>query len=130
MIKHGYFYWNELMTRDVQKTKDFYTATLGWSFRDMPMGDGSTYTLIVDGETNLGGVMNMDGNPQFDGVPEGWVAYIAVDDIDSAVAKVADSGGTVAQPPFDVPGVGRIAMIQQPGGAMIGWMTPPDMAPG
>ena len=128
MIKHGYFYWNELMTRDVQQTKDFYAATLGWTFRDMPMGNGVTYTLIVDGETNIGGVMNMAGNPQFEGVPEGWVSYIAVDDIDAAVARVAKAGGTITQPPFDVPGVGRIAMIQQPGGAMIGWMTPPDMA--
>ncbi len=127
MIKHGYFYWNELMTRDVQQTKDFYSTALGWTFQDMPMPDGSVYTLIVDGETNIGGVMSMAGNPQFEGVPEGWVAYIAVDDVDARVAKAKKAGGTIAQPPFDVPGVGRIAMIQQPGGAMIGWMTPPDM---
>jgi predicted enzyme related to lactoylglutathione lyase len=29
--------------------------------------------------------------------------------------------------PFDVPGVGRIAMLQEPGGAGIGWMTPARM---
>jgi uncharacterized protein len=28
------------------------------------------------------------------------------------------------KPPFDVPNVGRIAIVQQPGGAGIGWMTP------
>jgi uncharacterized protein len=26
--------------------------------------------------------------------------------------------------PFDVPGVGRIAILSEPGGAGIGWMTP------
>ena len=28
------------------------------------------------------------------------------------------------KPIFDVPGVGRIAILMQPGGAGIGWMTP------
>jgi uncharacterized protein len=28
--------------------------------------------------------------------------------------------------PFDVPGVGRIAMLTEPGGAGIGWMTPAE----
>ena len=26
--------------------------------------------------------------------------------------------------PFDVPKVGRIAILRQPGGAMVAWMTP------
>jgi predicted enzyme related to lactoylglutathione lyase len=28
------------------------------------------------------------------------------------------------KPAFDVPGVGRIVILLQPGGAGIGWMTP------
>ena len=28
------------------------------------------------------------------------------------------------KPAFDVPGVGRMAFIEEPGGAMIGWITP------
>ena len=29
--------------------------------------------------------------------------------------------------PFDVPGTGRIAILKEPGGAAIGWMTPAPM---
>jgi uncharacterized protein len=28
------------------------------------------------------------------------------------------------KPIFDVPGVGRIAILTEPGGAGVGWMTP------
>ena len=38
---HGKFYWNELMTRDVERAKKFYADTLGWSFDGMPMPGGT-----------------------------------------------------------------------------------------
>jgi len=31
------------------------------------------------------------------------------------------------RPIFDIPNVGRIAIIKEPGGAGIGWMTPPNV---
>jgi len=59
--------------------------------------------------------------------PSHWLSYIAVDDVDTRVASVAGAGGTVVRAPWDVAGVGRIALVQDPSGAMIGWMTPsPD----
>lgn len=127
MPKHGYFYWNERRTHKPAEVRKFYEDTLGWTFQDMPMADGSTYTLIVDGETNIGGLMDMSQDPQFKNVSEGWTAFIAVDDVDARVAKAEKAGGKILAPPFDVPGVGRIAMLIEPGGAEIGWMTPPDM---
>ncbi len=51
---HGQFHWNELNTRNVEQAKNFYAATLGWSFDAMPM-DGWTYWLaLVDGEPVAG----------------------------------------------------------------------------
>ena len=41
MADHGTFYWNELMTRDAEKAKAFYGATLGWTFDAMPMPEGA-----------------------------------------------------------------------------------------
>jgi predicted enzyme related to lactoylglutathione lyase len=40
------------------------------------------------------------------------------------VKAAVAAGAKVCREAFDVPSVGRIAMIQEPGGAMIGWMTP------
>jgi hypothetical protein len=52
------------------------------------------------------------------------MAYIAVDDIDARLAKAEANGATVLRPAFDVPGIGRIAILQDPSGGAIGWMTP------
>jgi predicted enzyme related to lactoylglutathione lyase len=52
------------------------------------------------------------------------MSYIAVDDVDARVGKATKAGAKLMKPAFDVPGVGRIAILTQPGGAGIGWMTP------
>lgn len=122
---HGHFHWNELMTRDVARAKKFYADALGWRYNSMPMPDGGTYTLaMVDGEP-VGGIFAING-PQYTDVPEAWMAYIAVDDVDARVKKATKAGAKVMKPAFDVPGVGRIVMLLEPGGAGIGWMTPAD----
>jgi predicted enzyme related to lactoylglutathione lyase len=63
-------------------------------------------------------------SPQFDGVPECWMAYLAVDDVDARVKKAVAAGAKLMRPIWDVPGVGRIAILTEPGGAGVGWMTP------
>ena len=52
------------------------------------------------------------------------MSYLAVDDVDKRVAKAVKAGAKLMKPIFDVPDVGRIAMLTEPGGAGIGWMTP------
>ena len=120
--QHGEFYWNELMTRDPEKAKKFYADTLGWSFEAMPMQNG-TYWLAKMGDAMVGGIFPLNA-PQFDGVPESWMSYLAVDDVDARVKKATAAGATLMRPIFEVPGVGRIAILKEPGGAGIGWMTP------
>lgn len=121
---HGAFYWNELMTRDVEQAKRFYADALGWSYDSMDMPDG-TYWVIKAGDKTVGGMFEL-AKPEFDGVAEQWMSYIAVDDVDARVAKAERAGAEIKRPPFDVPGVGRIAMLEQPGGAGIGWITPAE----
>ncbi len=52
------------------------------------------------------------------------MSYIAVDDVDARVKKAQSRGATLMKPIFDIPGVGRIAILREPGGAGIGWITP------
>lgn len=120
---HGTFYWNELMTRDVERAKNFYTDTLGWGFNAMPMPGGGSYWIAMVGDEPVGGIFDISG-PEFGPVPESWMSYIAVDDVDARVAKAAKAGAKLMKPVFEVPGVGRIAVLMEPGGAGIGWMTP------
>lgn len=119
---HGHFYWNELMTRDAEKAKKFYSGAIGWTFEAMAMPD-NTYWVAKMGNAYVGGLFALT-SPQFDGVPEGWMSYLAVDDVDARVKKATAAGAKLMRPIFDVPGVGRIAILTEPGGAGIGWMTP------
>jgi predicted enzyme related to lactoylglutathione lyase len=62
--------------------------------------------------------------PQFKSMPERWVSILAVDDVDARLKKATAAGAKVMKPPFDIPDVGRVAYLEEPGGAMIGWLTP------
>jgi predicted enzyme related to lactoylglutathione lyase len=50
--------------------------------------------------------------------------YIAVDDVDARAKKAVAAGAKIMKPAFDVPDVGRILILKEPGGAGIGWITP------
>jgi len=119
---HGTFYWNERTSRDVEGTKKFYADTMGWSFDAMPMPGGTYWIAKMDGQP-VGGLFDI-GGPDYKGMPEGWMSYIAVDDVDARVKKATTAGAKLMKPVFDVPGVGRIAILTEPGGAGVGWMTP------
>jgi uncharacterized protein len=120
---HGKFYWNELMTRDVERAKRFYAETMGWSFDATPGAGEGTYWIAKMGGEPVAGLFDISG-PEYQSVPESWMPYIAVDDVDARVKKATKAGAKVMKPAFDVPGVGRIVVLLEPGGAGIGWMTP------
>jgi predicted enzyme related to lactoylglutathione lyase len=122
MTRHGMFHWNELNTTEPKRACEFYAATLGWTFDAMPM-PGFEYYVAKSGDEMVCGIFEMKG-PDFVGIPNHWFAYIAVDDVDARVAKAVAAGGTVRRPAWDVPGVGRIAIVADPTAAVIGWMTP------
>ena len=122
---HGKFIWNELNTHDAEASKAFLAATLGWSFEAMPMPD-FTYWVVKNGEERIGGIFEFH-EPACENAPEHWLTYVAVDDVDTRCKKASAAGARMLREPFDVPGVGRIAIVQQPGGAAVAWMTPKDM---
>ncbi|HZL42020.1 MAG TPA: VOC family protein [Verrucomicrobiae bacterium] len=118
MGQPGRFCWNELVTTDVAAAKTFYAGLLGWTTE--VFGSGMDYTLLKKGDGTVGGLMKC---PQ-PGVPAHWLAYVMVEDVDGSAAKAAKLGGKVVAPPFDVPEVGRIAVVLDPQGAAIGLFKP------
>jgi uncharacterized protein len=120
---HGTFYWNELMTRNVERAKQFYGDAMGWTFDAMPMGDGATYWIAKMGDEEVAGIFDIS-SPEYEEVDESWMSYIAVDNVDARAEKAVKAGARIMKPAFDVPGVGRIVILMEPGGASIGWMTP------
>jgi predicted enzyme related to lactoylglutathione lyase len=123
MGAHGNFCWNELVTHDADRAKKFYAETIGWSFDPMPTDDDGTYWVAKQGDKMVGGIFEMKGE-DFAGVPEGWMPYLAVDDVDARVKKALAASAELMRPLFDIPRIGRIAILREPGGAGVGWMTP------
>ncbi len=120
MSTQGTFVWNELATSDVEGAARFYTQTIGWSVQEFPMPDGNVYRIFMDGEENRGGLMSLEQLP--DGTPPHWMSYIGVDDVDGTCEKAKAAGGQVVNGPFDIPGVGRMAVIVDAQGAAISIM--------
>jgi uncharacterized protein len=120
---HGTFHWNELMARDIAAAKKFYSDTIGWTYDGMPMPGGQTYWVAKMGDQPVAGLFDISG-PDYKAVPDGWMPYLAVDDVDARTKKAVAAGARVMKPAFDVPGVGRIVILMEPGGAGVGWITP------
>jgi uncharacterized protein len=122
MAAHGNFHWTELMTHDVEGAKIFFGGIVGWTYEAMPMGD-MTYWIAKKGDLPVGGIFELKG-PHFENIADKWVPYLSVDDIDASVKKATADGAKVLIPAMTVPGVGRFGVLQQPGGAVIGFVTP------
>lgn len=121
----GSFVWDELIVDDVEAAKAFYAATTGWGAQAWPGGE-LPYTLFTVGEQQAAGLMERPADMP---MPPCWLAYVTVDDLAATAARVAELGGTVHAPPFSVPGVGEIAVIGDPQGAVLG-LIQPDMSGG
>ena len=67
-------------------------------------------------------IMDMNG-PDFTHLPPHWFSCIGVDDVNARVAKAETAGANILRPPFEVPDVGRIAILEYPTGAAVGWMS-------
>lgn len=109
------FVWHECNVPDAAAAKEFYTNLLGWTSTDYDMGEMGTYTMFVNNDIPVGGIMATVGEMAH--VPPHWSVYMACNDVDAGAAKAAEMGATVVVPAFDVPSVGRMSLIQDPQGA-------------
>lgn len=113
--KAGEVCWRELRTKDLSAATEFYSKLFGWTMEQSKVTD-TPYREIIAGGSAIGGMMSMDGD-DWGGAPSHWANYIAVDNADATAEKITASGGSVRVPPFDAPGVGRMAMVADPSGA-------------
>jgi hypothetical protein len=109
----GMFCWIELTTNDAAAAKSFYSSVFGWTINDMPIPDGSVYTMLqVDGH-DLGALYENKEHPP------AWNSYVNVTNVDDSAKKAQDLGANLIAPPFDVMDVGRMAVIADPQGASL-----------
>jgi predicted enzyme related to lactoylglutathione lyase len=125
----GCFVWFDLNTSEPAAAVDFYTQLVGWGTQKWE-GGGMPYTMWANGDTPLGGVLQLPEEAKSAGAPPHWIAYVAVPDVDATVGRVGELGGGVLHPPTDIPTVGRFAVIADPQGAVIAVFAPAEPGPG
>ena len=119
-IPIGHVVWHDLLTNDVEAAKRFYAGLLDWTYEiehaaEFAWASGEfDYPLILAGGEAHGGFVNPGV-----GTSSEWLSYVTVDDVDRVAAKAGNLGAGIEKEPFDVPGVGRSAVIRDPEGALI-----------
>jgi len=107
----------ELCTPDTAKAKEFYGQLFGWEFNDVDMGS-MIYSTFKPSSGPGGGIFSMPGMPTF------WLAYVGVDDINAATEKAKSLGATIHKGPDEIPNVGWMTILVDPGGATIALFQP------
>lgn len=120
----GDFIWYELMTTDGEGAKAFYDSVVGWNIGEgAPEFNGYRMIGRSDGKF-AGGVLPLTDEMQQHGARPTWLGYIHVANVDGAVRDIEQAGGKALMPAFDIPNVGRIAMVADPQGAPFYVMKP------
>jgi hypothetical protein len=116
-------WWHELNTWEPEIALAFYGRTLGWQFDPSPLPDGGTYWIAKKDNRPVGGVFELT-EPEYSGIPSHWMTYMAVSDISRAEADTSKAGGEVMRSAARVPGVGKLAVVTDSTGALIGLIEP------
>jgi predicted enzyme related to lactoylglutathione lyase len=113
----GSLCWSEVMTRDAEADKAFYTAVFGWHpGRPQFEGAPDSYTVWQLDGRNVGGMMQMSDEYFPAEIPPHWGVCFAVADCDATVEKARELGATVTNEPVSMP-IGRFAGLVDPQGA-------------
>jgi predicted enzyme related to lactoylglutathione lyase len=119
VMVHGVICHVEIPSDDVGSARQFFADVFGWTFEEMPMGEG-TYTMY---QTRQGGIGGGITTPP-PGAPKQVVNYILVNDIAPVLEQVRRAGGDVVTPTMEIPGAGWMAHFTDPDGNVFGLWKP------
>lgn len=117
----GALCWADLNTPDPQRASEFYSQLFGWKLETAEK-DASGYLHIKNGEHFIGGIQPASQrNP---GAPPHWLAYVLSNDCDATAVAAKKMGAKFYLPPMTMEGVGRMAVVSDPQGAVFAIFQP------
>lgn len=120
----GTFCWVELGTTNGEAAKKFYTELFGWGFTDNPVGPNMVYTMLkLDGK-DVGALYQLSSEMTAEGIPPHWLSYVSVADADESARQIKALGGKLKKEPLDVFDIGRMAVVEDPTGAVFALWQP------
>ncbi|GAA1903369.1 VOC family protein [Streptomyces sodiiphilus] len=106
--------WADVMVPDPDAARAFYSELMGWMFEEPDPNVGG-YTSASRDDKAVAAVM-----PQPEPAPTAWGVYLSVPDIEATVERVRAGGGQIMTEPMPIADIGTMAVIADPGGAVIG----------
>ena len=117
----GTFSWTDLGTTDAAGAKTFYGGLFGWELEDLPVPDAPPYTMARIGGQAVCALYERSAEQPG---PPAWLSYVTVEDADATASRAGELGATVISEPFDVMEAGRMAVLQDPTGAVFAIWQP------
>ena len=111
----GRFNWHELLTKDPEAARRFYTAVVGWGTQIFESSN-PPYTMWMAGDTPVGGIQKLPDEAAAHGAPSSWLTYIETQDVDETVDHATRLGAQIFVRATDIPNVGRFAVLADPQG--------------
>ncbi len=128
----GKIIWRDLLTHDPEASQRFYAGLFGWEFESIGGASGlksdSVYTLIRHNGRLIGGMIDTVALNGRNDISQ-WIVLMSVDDVESAAAKFSTSGGEVITPPTDLQRRGKVAVVGDAEGALLGLLQTRDGDP-
>lgn len=122
----GQFSWTDLMTPEPEQARTFYSGLFGWDAKDMQTPTGPPYTMFLLHGQVVAGLGSQPPRLREAGIPPAWTSYINVENLERTIGRGIKSGGTVIVEPMGVSPEGRMAMIADPSGAVVGLWQPEE----
>ncbi len=111
----GTIWWAEVLANTPSVLQEFYRGLFGWQFTEQPLEPHPLYVVWKRGEKSVGGLLPI--GPGWNSSPR-WQVLFQVDNLDAAVGRVVDAGGTCEFGPLDVPRAGLLTSVRDPRGAL------------
>lgn len=100
------FIWHDLVTPNMDRSMEFYTAVFGWTFKEVNT-KGLRVATIYSGTTPIAGVIEVPrANTSV------WIKAIPVSNLKDRISLAEKSGGRVLLPPADIPGRGTQVIME------------------
>lgn len=117
----GKIVWHDLLTNTPEESRKFYGELFGWEFEtpgiDLGFGGESSYMLIRHKGNLIGGMIDANALKKKNNISQ-WVTMMSVDDIDATASSIAGTGGKVLTPPTELKSRGKLAIVEDPTGAI------------
>lgn len=114
----------EIPIDDPERAGAFYQKVFGWQAQKW--GPVDYWPLVPEEDSEPGALGALTPRSQ---APEGALVYVGVDDIDAALSRVKDAGGTVVTNKMPIPSIGWSAHTRDTEGNLIGLFQSDENAP-